>query len=67
MLHGNPEFASLRLNSVVVSRVPEEVIAINKLEEGEWTDEESIKDKAHKNIQELKISEAATGSMLTVN
>jgi len=37
---------SLRLNSVVTSRVPDEVIAIGDLEEGEWTDEESVKDKA---------------------
>jgi len=40
MLHDDPEFDSLRLNSVVVSRVPDEVIMIDDLEEGEWTDEE---------------------------
>jgi len=67
LLHDDPEFGSLRLNSVVVSRVPEEVIAIDELEEGEWTDEESVEDKAYKNIQELKISEVATGSILTAN
>jgi len=31
----------------VVSRVPEEVIAIDELEEGKWTDEESVEDKAY--------------------
>jgi len=67
LLHDDPEFDSLRLNSVVVSRVPEEVITINELEEGEWTDEESVEDKAYKNIQELKISEVATGSIVTAN
>jgi len=50
-----------------VSRVPEEVIAIDALEEREWTDEESIEDKAYENIQELKILEVATGSILTAN
>jgi len=40
MLHDDPEFDLLRLNSVVVSRVPDEVITIDDLEEGEWTDEE---------------------------
>jgi len=49
------------------SRVPEEVIAIDALEEGKWTDEESVEDKAYKNIQELRISEVATGSILTAN
>jgi len=67
LLHNDPEFDSLRLNSVVTSRVPEEVIVINELEEGEWTDEESVEDKAYKNVQELKISEVATGSILTAN
>jgi len=66
MLHDDPEFDLLRLNSVVVSRVPEEVIAIDELEEGKWTDEESVEDRAYKNVQELKISEVATGSILTV-
>jgi len=50
-----------------MSRVPEEVIVINELEEGEWTDEESVEDKAYKNVQELKISEVATGLILTAN
>jgi len=67
LLHDDPEFDSLRLNSVVVSRVPEEVIAIDDLEEGEWTNKESVQDKAYENIQELKISEVATGSILTAN
>jgi len=67
LLHDDPEFDSLRLNSVVISRVPDEVITIDDLEEGEWTDEESIEDKAYKNVQELKISEVATGSILTAN
>jgi len=67
LLHDDPEFDSLRLNSVVISRVPDEIITIDDLEEGEWTDEESIKDKAYKNVQELKISEVATGSILTAN
>jgi len=66
MLHDNPEFDLLRLNSVVVSRVPNEVITIDDLEEGEWTDDEVVEDKAYKNIQELKISEIATGSIVTV-
>jgi len=66
MLHDNPEFNLLRLNSVVVSRVPNEVITIDDLEEGEWTDDEVVEDKAYKNIQELKISEIATGSIVTV-
>jgi len=35
MLHDNPEFDLLRLNSVVTLRVPDEVIAIDDLEEGE--------------------------------
>jgi len=65
MLHDDPEFDSLRLNSVVVSRVPDEVITIDDLEEGEWTDKESVEDREYKNIQELKISEIATGSILT--
>jgi len=67
MLHDDLEFDSLQLNSVVASRVPEEVITIDNLEEGEWTDEESVEDKAYKNVQELKISEVATGSILTAN
>jgi len=67
LLQDDPEFDSLRLNSAVMSRVPEEVIAIDELEEGEWTDEESVKDKAYEKIQELKISEVATGSILTAN
>jgi len=67
MLRDDPEFDSLRLNSVVMSQVPEEVITIDNLEEGEWTDDEVIEDKAYKNIQELKISEMATGSILTAN
>jgi len=67
MLHDDPEFDSLRLNSVVVSRVPDEVITIDDLEEGEWTDEEPKEDKAYRNIQELKISEIATGSILSAN
>jgi len=54
MLHDDPEFDSLRLNSVVMSRVPDEVITIDDLEEGE-TDDEVVEDKAYRNIQELKI------------
>jgi len=67
MLHDDPEFDSLRLNSVVISRVPDEVITIDDLEEGEWTEDESVEDRAYKSIQELKISEVATGSILTAN
>jgi len=67
LLHDDPEFDSLCLNSVVISRVPDEVNTIDDLEEGKWTDEESIEDKAYKNVQELKISEAVTGSILTAN
>jgi len=67
MLHDNLEFDSLRLNSVVVSRVPDEVTAIDDLEEGEMTDEEPEEDRACQNIQELKISEIATGSILSAN
>jgi len=66
MLHDDPEFDSLRLNSVVTSRVPDEVITIDDLEEGE-TDDKVVEDKAHRNIQELKISEMATGMILTAN
>jgi len=65
MIHDDPELALPCLNSVVTSRVPEEVIAIDNLEEGKWTDEESSEDRAYKNVQELKISEVATGSILT--
>jgi len=43
------------------------VIAIDDLEEGKLTDDEQVEDRAHKNIQELKISEVVTGSFLTVN
>jgi len=67
MLHDDPEFNSLRLNSVVISRVPSQVITIDNLEEGEWTDDESVEDRAYKNIQELKISEVVTRLILTVN
>ena len=67
LLHDDQEFDSLRLNSAVASGVPEEVIVINELEEGEWTDEESVEDRAYKNVQELKISEVATGLILTAN
>jgi len=67
MLHDDPEFDTLRLNSVVVSRVPNKVITIDHLGEGEWTDEEPEEDKAYRNIQELKISEIATGSILSAN
>jgi len=67
MLHDDPEFDSLRLNSVAVSRVPDKVITIGDLEEGEWTDEEPEEDRAYQNIQELKISEIATGSILSAN
>jgi len=51
MLHDDPEFDSLRPNSVVTSRVPDEVIAIGDLEEGEWIDDEGVEDKVYKNIQ----------------
>jgi len=67
MLHDDPEFDSLRPNSVVLLQVPDEVITIDDLEEGEWTDDEVVEDKAYKNIQELKILEIATGLILTVN
>jgi len=67
MLHDDPEFDSLRLNSVITSRVPGEVSVIDDLEEGEWTDEAFVEDKAYKNVQELKILEVATGSILTAN
>jgi len=68
MLHDDPEFDSLRLNSVVMSRVPKEVIMIDDLEEGEWTDDDEVaEDRAYKNIQELKISKTATGMILTTN
>jgi len=67
VLHDDLEVDSLRLNSVVTSRVPNEVITIDNLEEGERTDNESVEDRAYKNIQELKISEVATGSILTGN
>jgi len=67
MLHDDPEFDSLRLNSVVVSRVPDKVITIDNLEEGEWTDEEPEEDRAYQNIRELKISEIATGLILSAN
>jgi len=67
MLHDDPEFDLLQLNSVVVSRVPDEVITIDDLEEGEWTDEEPEEDKAYRNVQELKTSEIATGSILSAN
>jgi len=67
MLHDDPEFDSLRLNSVVISQVPDKVITIDDLEEGEWTDDEVVEDRAYKNIQELKISKVATGLILTAN
>jgi len=67
MLHDDPEFGSLRLNSVVMSRVPDEVITIDDLEECEWADDEVVEDKAYKNVQELEVSEMATGSIPTVN
>jgi len=66
MLHDDPEFDSLRLNSVVMLRVPDEVITIDDLEEGE-TDNEVVEDKFYKNIQELEVSEIATGVILTAN
>jgi len=50
MLHDNPEFDSLRLNSVVISRVPDEVIMIDNLEEGEWTEDE------HPRVEDLENS-----------
>jgi len=59
MLHNDPEFDSLRLNSVVMSRVPDEVTTIDDLEEGE-TDDEVAEDKFYKNILELEVSEIAT-------
>jgi len=67
MLHDDPELDSLRLNSVVTSQVSDEVITIDDLEEGKQTDDESVEHRAYKNIQELKISEVATGSILTAN
>jgi len=67
MLHDDPEFDSLRLNSVVISRVPDEVITIDDVEEGQWTDDEVVEDRAYKNIQELKILKVATGLILTPN
>jgi len=67
MLHDDPEFDLLRLNSVVISQVPNEVITIDDLEEGEWTEDEVVEDRAYKNIQELKISKIATGLILTAN
>jgi len=39
----------------------------HNLEEGEWTDDEVVEDRAYKNIQELKISKIATGLILTAN
>jgi len=67
MLHDDPEFDLLRLNSVVILRVPDEVIMIDDLEEGESTDDEVVEDRAYKNVQELKISKVATGLILTAN
>jgi len=67
MLHDDPEFDLLRLNSVVASTFPDEAILIDDLEEGEWSNKESIADRANKNVQELKMSEVATGSILTGN
>ena len=69
LLHDDPEFASLRLNSVIVSRVSEEVIAVDDLEEGKWTndDDESVEDKVFKNIHEMKIFKVATSALLTAN
>jgi len=66
MLHDDPEFDSLRLNSIVTSRVPDEVTTIDDLEEGE-TDDKVAEDKFCKNIQELEVSETATGPILTAN
>ena len=43
------------------------MIAIDDLEEGKWSDKESVEDRAYKNVHELKILEVATGSILTVN
>jgi len=51
----------------VILRVPDEVMLIDNLEEGEWTDDEVVEDRAYKNIQELKISKIATGLILTAN
>jgi len=67
MLHNDPGFDLLRLNSVGTSRVPDKVITIDDLEEREWTDNEVVEDRAYKNIQELKISKIATGLILTAN
>ena len=69
LLHDDLEFALLRLSSVVASRVPEEVIVIDDLEEGEWTDDEDelVEEKVFKNIQEMKISKVANSALLTAN
>ena len=66
MLWDDAEFNALRMNSVLVSRVPEEVIAIADLEEqsldGESLakDNEIVDDEPYKNIQKLMISKIAT-------
>jgi len=40
MITEDVEFASLHLNSLIALRVPDEVIAIDNLDEKEWMQEE---------------------------
>jgi len=64
VMRSNPEFDSLHLDSVMVARAPGKVIAEEDLKEGEWADDKSFVDQAHKNIQELRISKLAMGPLL---
>ena len=68
-LHDDLELVSLCSNSVVVSRVPEEVIAIDEMDKGEFADDDddSVEDHAFKNVQEMKTTEVATGALLSTN
>jgi len=67
VMQSDPKFASLCLNSIAASRVPDEAITVEDLEEGEWTGEEVFMDKAYQNIQKSTISKLATSSLLETN
>ena len=73
LMLSDPEFSSLRLNSLMVSRVPDEIIAIDDLDEDEWTqpslqpddtsdDEEEELDEPYGSVQILELSKSATAN-----
>ena len=68
MINSDADFHSIRLNSLLISRVPDEVITIDDLEEQEWTDDDkSCDEEEYRDIQMMTISELATKAKASDN